>query len=275
MKLEQNPLSGRHYGEVSSIRTVADFILTETSYAPGSELPQHSHERACFCLVLKGAYDEIYRGQTLSCAPMTLVLRPPGETHSDRFRDSAVRCFIFEFELGWLERVRRHARVLDSPALLRGGLPIQLAMRLYGESRRIDDFTPLAIEGLALELLAEGSRRLAQESIGRPPRWLERAREILRERFREPPSLAETADAVGVHPVHLAREFRRRYHCTAGEYVRRLRIEYVCREMVSSDAPLVDIALTAGFSHQAHFSRSFKSIMGMTPTEYRALRRPR
>jgi AraC-like DNA-binding protein len=71
--------------------------------------------------------------------------------------------------------------------------------------------------------------------------------------------------AVGVHPVYLASAFRRHYRCSIGEYKRRLRVEFICGEIARSDAPLSQVALAAGYSDQAHFSRSFKRFAGMTP----------
>jgi AraC family transcriptional regulator len=80
---------------------------------------------------------------------------------------------------------------------------------------------------------------------------------------------------MGVHPVHLAREFRRHFRCTPGEYVRRLRVESAARALSHSDAPLAQIGLAAGFSHQAHFCRVFKRHTGMTPSEFRSALRSR
>jgi AraC family transcriptional regulator len=74
---------------------------------------------------------------------------------------------------------------------------------------------------------------------------------------------------VGVHPVYLASEFRKHFGCTIGEYVRKLRVEFACRRISESDSPLSDIAIAAGFSHQSHFSRTFKAVTGMTPAGYR------
>jgi AraC-like DNA-binding protein len=68
-------------------------------------------------------------------------------------------------------------------------------------------------------------------------------------------------------------EFRKHYDCTIGEYPRRLRSEFACREIAVSDAPLVEIALSAGFANQAHFTRTFKRLKGITPTEYRSIYR--
>jgi AraC family transcriptional regulator len=82
--------------------------------------------------------------------------------------------------------------------------------------------------------------------------------------------MAEIARRVGVHPVYLASEFRRRYGLTVGEYVRQLRIEYASRQLSTSDTPLVEIALNSGFSSQSHFSWTFKRITGITPAQFRA-----
>ena len=137
----------------------------------------------------------------------------------------------------------------------------------------MDTASLLAIEGLTLELLVELSRHSGILPERRLPRWLTRAKEILHERSSETISLGEVAKQVHIHPVHLAREFRRFYGCTLGEYLRGLRIQWACRKLSSSDIPLVEIALGAGFAHQAHFSRLFKRYTGMTPTEFRSLHR--
>jgi len=142
-------------------------------------------------------------------------------------------------------------------------------MRLYHEARRQDDLSDLVIEGLILEILAEASRGQSCFSKGKPPRWLERAREIIHAHFSERLSLAGIAESVGIHPVHMARSFRQYYHCTVGNYVRRIRIEFTCRKIPASDATLAEISSAAGFFDQSHFAKTFKQLTGMTPGKYR------
>jgi AraC-like DNA-binding protein len=71
----------------------------------------------------------------------------------------------------------------------------------------------------------------------------------------------------------LAREFRRHFCCTAGEYVRRLRVDFACRALLQSDTALIEIAVNAGFSDQSHFTRTFRAAMGMAPAQFRKLYR--
>jgi AraC family transcriptional regulator len=51
------------------------------------------------------------------------------------------------------------------------------------------------------------------------------------EHFAEPLPLTSVAQRVGVHPVHLARTFRRFYQTTFAGYVRHVRIEFARREL--------------------------------------------
>ncbi len=165
------------------------------------------------------------------------------------------------------------SRTLDRIQHVRGVTPATLAMRLYREFHIMDEASPLAIEGLVLELIADLSRRAGPRSERKPAPWLRRTREILHAQLSERIQLNDVAKAVEVHPVHLAREFRKAYGCTLGEYLRRLRIEFCCRKLSTSDVPLVQIALAAGFSSQSHFSRVFKRHTGATPNEFRSLSR--
>jgi AraC family transcriptional regulator len=239
-------------------------------------MPRHSHELAYLSLVLRGSYTETIGHKELLGKPSALVAHPPAQAHAVDFHASDVRIFRTEIRPRWLERLRDWPAVFEGPACFDAHATTYLALRLYKEFRAPDQFSTLAVEGILLELLAEISRhRKRRFSSKRVPRWLERAREMLHEQTSNSPSLAELASEAGVHPVHLAREFRKFYHASVGEYVRRLRVESACREMAATDLPLSQIAANAGFYDQSHFSRAFKQQTGLTPAAYRSLVRVR
>lgn len=269
--------SGHLYGEALGRRETAGFVLMETAYSPGLRLPRHSHEHAGFCFVLRGTFDRAYERRTSACGPSSLSFHPSDERHSERFDGAGARLFSFQISQRVLERARDYSIALDDSAVFRGGVLAQLALRLYGEYRRMDEVSPLSIEGLALEIMAEASRHSVRSREHRrpEPRWLRQAVELLHAQFSEPLTLSAVAQSVGVHPVHLARTFRQRYRCTVGDYVRRLRVESACRALATSDTPLAEVALLAGFSSQSHLSTAFKLNTGMTPAEYRAAFRRR
>ncbi|HLK55180.1 MAG TPA: AraC family transcriptional regulator, partial [Chthonomonadaceae bacterium] len=100
------------------------------------------------------------------------------------------------------------------------------------------------------------------------PAWLRQAREFLHAHFTEEVSIGAIAAAVNVHPSHLMRGFRKHYQMSIGDYVRKLRIEYACSLLSHSDLFPAQVGYTVGFAQQSHFCRTFKALVGMTPTEY-------
>jgi AraC family transcriptional regulator len=123
-------------------------------------------------------------------------------------------------------------------------------------------------DSLALGVLAEALRGAMRASERPTPVWLQHAKLLVERQFTEPLSLQVLAAQVGVHPVHLARMFRRVYRTTCAGYVRQLRIEFARRQL-AGEASLSTIATAAGFCDQSHFTRLFKQYMGLTPAEYR------
>src|SRR5438874_11350778 len=250
-------------------RNVSGFQMMEGLYYANTKVTRHSHEQAVFCIALNGRCAEVYGREVREYQPFTVQFLPPNETHSLAISTAEVRAFSVEVAPQWLERTREYSLLLDNSVHSRGGDLSRLFMNLYKEFRQIDDASPLAIEGLALEMLAEVSRCQVKVSDCKPPRWLAQALDLIREQFSEHLTVGQVATSVGVHPVHLARGFRRFCRCTIGEYIRQLRIEHACRELCKTDASLAAIASAAGFSDQSHFSRTFKRFMEMTPAQYR------
>ncbi|HVR96866.1 MAG TPA: AraC family transcriptional regulator [Thermoanaerobaculia bacterium] len=214
-------------------------------------------------------------GRTCECASRSLLFKPAGEPHSDRFGRDGMRCLVIEVPPARGALLGPACRALDRVWHVPGGQLPRIAARIYQELLSPDAASALAIEALTLELMVEASRNGRASSGGRVPPWLAQARAVLHEQFSHDLQLSTVARLVGVHPVHLAREFRRRFGSTPGDYLRRLRVEAAARRLAGSEASLAEIAAAAGFSHQAHFCRVFKRQTGMTPSSYRRAHRPR
>jgi AraC family transcriptional regulator len=231
-------------------------------------LALHTHERAFFCLVLGGAFSERCGRSTRACSPLTLLFRPAGESHADVFH-LETRCFNFELDATRLTGLRKLSAVFDAPTAVDAGTASSVAGRVYREFQNPDALSNLAVEGLMLELAAEFLRDAARPV---PRAWLARVHEEIRERFAETVSLPDLARSTGVHPVHLAREFRKHYGCTVGEFVRRLRVERACELLLGSDLPVSEIALACGFFDQSHLSKAFQRLTGVSPARFRESR---
>lgn len=201
-------LPGSFYGERQTSRQVGGFTFCESRYAAGERIPTHAHEDAFFYFVLQGSSTEHFGSRARVAAAGTLVFHPAGESHANHWR-AAGYCLHLELAPATVARARELGAAIDHPAEFRGGWPAWLAGRMHRELTNESAAAPLALEGLALELLAEVSRPAGVFTHERPPRWLRQAREFLHAHFAEEISLAETAAAVGIHPSHLARVFRR------------------------------------------------------------------
>ena len=272
--MEPKLSEGQFYGSILESYAVGGFKLTEAVYPPGVKLPKHRHENAYFCVVFRGVYNEVYSSKSRTCRPATIVFHPPGELHSDYFYCEGSLLNI-EMAPVLTDRTREHCRLLETSTAFSNATLFSIAQKLHGEFVQMDEFSPLVIEALALEMLARATREFGTGSGSKAPRWLSRAREILQAQFCEQLRLDEIAHFVGVHPVHLARAFRQHYHCTVGDYIRQLRVAFACRQLSTTSAPLVEVATAAGFYSQSHFSTTFKRYMSMTPAEYRKSSRPR
>lgn len=91
----------------------------------------------------------------------------------------------------------------------------------------------------------------------------------LEERFRERVPLSELAESCGLSSTHVHRLFQRLLRMSPTEYLLALRLQEARRLLATTDEPLSEIALSTGFFDQSHFTKRFRKMTGMTPTQFR------
>ncbi len=257
-------------GETLRLRTIGPFTLRENLYANGMVLPKHSHPQAYITFVIEGAFREHCAGRSIVCRTGMIRYLPADEVHQNEILARS-RCLHVSSDPSSFEQLRQQPAIPASPAEMSGLTTTWLANRLYAEFSRQDTASAMAIEGLVLEILAEIARSEAANTSLPAPQWLKQATEIVESRFLERLTLTEIASEVGVHYVHLSRQFHKYNRCTVGELIRRRRVQYASHLLAHSRTPLAEIALACGFSDQSHLSFLFKRYMGLSPSKFRSL----
>ncbi|MFB9278082.1 ABC transporter substrate-binding protein [Cohnella cellulosilytica] len=115
------------------------------------------------------------------------------------------------------------------------------------------------------ELLAQ-----MEEQGVRPvkPDLTEQAARYLRERYREPITLASLAAALDCNPRQLLRAFKSRQRTSPIDYLIRIRLDRAKELLLDTDFTLREIAEAVGYSDSYYFSRMFKKIEGVAPTVF-------
>jgi AraC family transcriptional regulator len=237
-------------------------FVTEHVYRPFQQIARHQHDHPYICVVLCGRYRERSEAGDRDCKPGSVLIHPAGSTHSDRFADVETRLLMVE-----LDQQRDGFAV---PQLFDSGPAAALGARLHEEAMRADEATPLAIEGLTLELMAVSWREQIRRSA-RPPRWLLRARDRIDGALPGRVAIRDLAAEAGVHPAHFSRAFRAHFGGTVADYLRRRRVEKA-EEIIARGDSLVEAALEAGFADQSHLTRAFRRVSGVTPAQFAAAR---
>lgn len=255
-------------GQIIKRRALPGFVLTESLYDGGFKSSE-SHPLHRLSFVLKGSYTSFFRNELHQVEDAKGIFLPPGEVHTISSAAGA-RCLHLELTQEWVDRIaERQCIKLSSPRVFQSCLLPSLVRRLYQELNQEGESSLLAVEGLAFEILAEIVRSQPSRTDATTQSKLDQAKEFLEANFAVPFTVAEAAQSVGLHPVYLAALFRKTLRCTMKDYVRRLRVNFAAAKLAESAEPLVDIGMAAGFVDQSHFCRTFKYLIGMTPSEYR------
>jgi AraC family transcriptional regulator len=249
------------FGHAEHVREIGGILVMQNRYVPNQRLQTHTHQRAFISFVIAGTYVEYFGNRSIRCPPGTLIFHPSGEEHSDRFESEEAILLGIEVD----DRHVPDLKLLGSRHVMNGP-ETRVAHQIARELGEQCSVSNLVVESLVAELLSN-----CRQSPGRrgTPRWLGTAIEMANERYAGRLGLTEVAAAAGVHPVHLARQFRLRMGCTFGEFVRRIRMVRALAQLRGTSASIAEIAAGTGFADQSHLTRMTTATVGLSPAAYR------
>jgi len=254
------------------VRRDGAFEVREAFHDANAVYQRHHHEKPSLFVVLSGRIDESVATPPVECAWSSAGYLPAGVEHRSACGAGTVHSVDMVLDPAWVARSgvsdTSRAAYASHPAIFRA------AQRLVRASRERDAAQRLAIEELVLGILVGAAEDGgADRSRGRAL-WLRSVVEIMRDDRGGQGDLSAIAAAVGRHPAHVCREFRRAFGCPMFAFARMIRIERAAVLLRTTRLPLAAVALDTGFGDQAHFSRVFRSVMGVTPARYRACAGP-
>ena len=100
-------------------------------------------------------------------------------------------------------------------------------------------------------------------------RRLLRARDAMDRTYAEPLDVPALARIALVSEAHFIRTFRATFGETPHRYLQRRRVERSMFLLRQTDRSITDICFDVGFTSLGTFSRTFRDIVGISPTAYR------
>ncbi len=243
----------------------------------------HTHDTACFALITEGAIRIRMRGREFVAKAGDLYAIDADEPHAGWPVDRS----------GWRQRTvyvrTEHLRSLLADdgeggpagrgAAIRG--PIIGDARLNALFYRVHEGSELQGDALRreeryLRFVARLFERHVHDPVpaawsapaGAEPRAVRIAREFLDHRLDSQVHLEEIAGAAGLPTFRLFRAFERHLGMTPHAYQRQARVRSAIA-LIRLGRPLSEVAAATGFTDQAHLTRWFRRMMGVTPGAFR------
>ena len=112
--------------------------------------------------------------------------------------------------------------------------------------------------------------QIALQSPNANPPLIRRAKEYVAKHLSDPIRLGNIARALNISTFHFCRIFKQATGLTFMAYLNRVRIEKAKILLANYELRISEIAYDVGFQTLTHFNRTFRKLVGCSPTDYRS-----
>jgi AraC-like DNA-binding protein len=239
------------------------------AHFPSHAYPLHTHDTWTLLLVDAGVVSFDLERHEHAALPSRVTLLPPHVPHDGRsVTPEGFRKRVVYLEADALD-VRRIGRAVDHPGWT--DLALRAEVHLLHEALRQpgDELEAESRLALVTSRLTAHLERLPEAPARPDPGLATRLQGLLDDHVVDGITLAQAASTLDADPTHLVRSFRREVGIPPHRYLTGRRLDLARRLLLAGCRP-ADVAMEAGFHDQAHLTRHFKRMLGVTPGAFAA-----
>ncbi len=232
-------------------------------------LREHSHPYLELIFFIEGRASVASSGNTLDVSLFDLVAYPPNVPHRETLDAASHQEIIcLWLDLGGRAELPFSFKLTDNDGAL-GWLCQVIHANHLGKSRHYRELEDNLLKSL---LLFMEQKLEAAGASGNPA--LDRSRTYIDEHYAEGFDVEALARVACVTPSYLSRLYRRHMGTTPMRYRNAVRIEKAKQLLLVKSASVEEIADVLGFDDTKYFSRLFKSLTALSPSDFRKKHRP-
>ncbi|MFF4831442.1 helix-turn-helix domain-containing protein [Streptomyces sp. NPDC001315] len=237
-------------------------------YAP------HAHDEFTVGVCVGGSEIIDYRGGHIRTGPGSIVVLAPGEMHTggpgndtDGYAYRALYAAPGLLTDGTLGPGLPHFRdpVVDDPELAAALRLTHTELSTCPDPLETESRLPWLLTALARR---HSTARAADDTVPGAHHIAHTVRDRLADELVEPPSLADMAADLGLSRYQLLRAFRTTMGIPPYAWLAQHRVTRA-RGLLESGLRPAEVAPLVGFADQAHLTRWFRRVLGVTPAAYR------
>ncbi|MCI3240060.1 helix-turn-helix domain-containing protein [Streptomyces spinosisporus] len=237
-------------------------------YAP------HAHDEFTIGVCVDGSEVIDYRGGHIRTGPGSIVVLAPGEMHTggpgnatDGYAYRALYADPALLTDGTFSEGLPHFRepLIDDPELAAAILRTHTDLRSCPDPLEAESRLPWLLTALARR---HSASRPTSDVIPGADRIAVAVRDRLADELLDPPSLASLAADVGLSRYQLLRAFRTTMGIPPYAWLAQYRVTRA-RRLLDTGLRPAEVAALVGFADQAHLTRWFRRVLGVTPAAYR------
>lgn len=254
----------------------SDDITFHKAYFLNYGFDKHVHEDYTIGLIQNGHMDAFVDGEKKSLDSSTIVSVNPDETHACQtfyHKDYTLYSIYLKPNL-FKELVNENFHTSELYFKEGAYFDKELSSRFlkilnFSENQYLSnlDFECELLDSVK-SLVSKNVKYSIDKNISNHQSMIKKAKEFMSENYHLDLNLDDISDALDVSKYHFLRTFKDKTFLSPHNYLMLKRIEKA-KELLQKGETLTNTAHICGFNDQSHLNRRFKSIMGLTPGEYK------
>ena len=242
-KLRTGEFFGAHYKK----SILKNIVITDTEYTH-SKVDWHYHENPYFTYLLQGKLFEANKKESYYLQPGNLLFHNWQDAHYNIKPNEYTRGFHIELQKKWFIDYNIQLYQIEGSSNLKNPIIKNLMNSIFIESKINDQYTNLSIESFLLEIFNTIKNNTKNNS--KKPPWVKTLNALLIEENNDY-SLNNLSLKLGIHPVHLSREFNRYFGTSLGNYIRLIKLNKAFYLLTSKKISMTEICYQCGFYDQS------------------------